>query len=477
MEELDSTDFIYIDNLNLDLYDMIKNKPYENEVKTFKSKDELRREIKNRIQKVCEITELSDYASCKLLIESKWCIDKALELFNENKCFDEDQLYIEVNHNNIFFCDICMQNETIMAKLSCPHQICKNCFRKYLDTKLNVNISSTTIECPYADCKLMTCIKKVYVDLVNEKTIQENPEILDDSFIYVNPYVKKCPKCKILIQVEIIKGAYTGGYEILCNNCSYNFCSCCYSEWHPMINCKLLEKYKTVTLTQHEYPILTRNSINEEMLDWLKSKTKMCPNCKEVIEKNKGCNYMKCSKCQHKFCWECLVTYDRYGEHKCDSKSKDSQEFQKKQETFYAFLDKNNVKVSQPELLKSLNSISLNVDRYYFHSLQLEKESIEINYFEQNCFKKIKKILKNCRNLLRYSYIFSMCLETLDNATLFEMQRMLLEIKTQELANQLDKNRPEIYIEELKNICEKLLYNIIEIVNEGYEKNYWIFKS
>jgi hypothetical protein len=69
-----------------------------------------------------------------------------------------------------------------------------------------------------------------------------------------------------------------------------------------------------------------------------------------------------------------------------------------------------------------------------------------------------------------------MYLETLDNAILLEMQRMLLEIKTQELANQLDKDKPEICIEELKNICEKLFYNIIDIVNEGYEKNYWVFK-
>jgi hypothetical protein len=148
MEELESTDFIEIDNLNLDLYDIIKNKPYENEIITFKSTDELRREIKNRIQKVCEITELSDFASCKLLIESRWCFHKALDLFNPNKCFDEDQLNNEVNYNKIFYCDICMQNETILVKLSCPHQICTNCFRKYLDSKLNVTISSTTIECP-----------------------------------------------------------------------------------------------------------------------------------------------------------------------------------------------------------------------------------------------------------------------------------------------------------------------------------------
>jgi len=476
MEELESTDFIEIDNLNLDLYDIIKNKPYENEIITFKSTDELRREIKNRIQKVCEITELSDFASCKLLIESRWCIHKALDLFNPNNCFDEDQLNIKVNYNNILYCDICMKNETTLVKLSCPHQICTNCFRKYLDSKLNVTIYSTTIECPYADCKLMTCIKKVFMDLVNKETIRENPEILDDSFIYINPYVKKCPKCKILIQVEIIKGAYTEGYEIICNNCSHNFCSCCYSEWHPIINCKLLEKYKTATLSQHEYPILTKNSINEEMFNWLKSITKMCPNCKELIVKNKGCKFMECSKCKHKFCWECLVTYDRYSEHICDSTSKESQELQKKQETFYALLYKNKLEVSKPKILKSLNSINLNKDRYHFHSLQLEKESTELSYFEQDSYKKSKKILKNCRNLLRHSYIFSMYLETPKNSSLFEMQRMLLEIKTQELANQLDKNKPEIHLEELKNICEKLFYNIIDIVYEGYEKNYWVFK-
>ena len=36
MEELDNSDFIEIDDVNLDLYDKIKNKPYENEIITFK---------------------------------------------------------------------------------------------------------------------------------------------------------------------------------------------------------------------------------------------------------------------------------------------------------------------------------------------------------------------------------------------------------------------------------------------------------
>ena len=462
------TDFISIDNL--EFYDSMENKSYKNETTVFKSKNDLRKEIQNRIQSVCEITRFSEYSSCKLLIESKWCVDKALDLYYQNGCFYEDQLDMEINYDNVFFCDICMQNEHNMVKLSCEHKICNNCCKNYLNTKLIINRSSKTIECPYIDCNSMTCIKKVFIDLVSEKTIQEDPEILDDSFIFIDPHIKKCPKCQILIQVEILGNE---GHEITCKYCWHNFCSLCFSDWHELINCELLNRYKRFTHIQNEYLHLTSKNINQEMFNWLKSKTKTCPNCNEVIEKNKGCNIMRCSKCKHLFCWECLIKCANHS-HACDLGSKECLESKKKQEEFYALLEQNKVEVCKPEILKSLSSIKFNEDRYYFHTLQLEKELAELAHINLH---RLKNLLKYCRNLLRHSYIFSVYLEKLDYGVLFEMQRMLLEVKTQELRDKLFKDESKLDFAELENFCKKLSKNIINMVNEGYENNYWVFKN
>lgn len=36
---------------------------------------------------------------------------------------------------------------------------------------------------------------------------------------------------------------------------------------------------------------------------------KQCPNCSVIIEKNEGCNQMKCTNCNYDFCWLCLDEY------------------------------------------------------------------------------------------------------------------------------------------------------------------------
>jgi hypothetical protein len=41
---------------------------------------------------------------------------------------------------------------------------------------------------------------------------------------------------------------------------------------------------------------------------------KQCPRCSVIIEKNEGCNQMKCINCSLEFCWLCLkiFTEDHY---------------------------------------------------------------------------------------------------------------------------------------------------------------------
>lgn len=69
---------------------------------------------------------------------------------------------------------------------------------------------------------------------------------------------------------------------------------------------------------------------------WLITNSKNCPNCKSPIQKNEGCNHMKCSKvagifhiilftpipsvcelcaclqCKHDFCWVCLEAWKKH---------------------------------------------------------------------------------------------------------------------------------------------------------------------
>eukprot|EP01121_Diplochlamys_sp_Union-15-3_P013422 TRINITY_DN4163_c0_g1_i2.p1 TRINITY_DN4163_c0_g1~~TRINITY_DN4163_c0_g1_i2.p1 ORF type:complete len:140 (-),score=6.18 TRINITY_DN4163_c0_g1_i2:244-663(-) len=61
---------------------------------------------------------------------------------------------------------------------------------------------------------------------------------------------------------------------------------------------------------------------------FLASFTKECPKCDTLIHKDGGCQYMTCSKCNHRFCWICLGAFDHRShacnQYKDDGKDKNS---------------------------------------------------------------------------------------------------------------------------------------------------------
>lgn len=50
---------------------------------------------------------------------------------------------------------------------------------------------------------------------------------------------------------------------------------------------------------------------------WLKLHTRPCPRCHAPIEKQGGCNHMKCTSCRLNFCWACMRASNACGAFKC----------------------------------------------------------------------------------------------------------------------------------------------------------------
>ena len=61
---------------------------------------------------------------------------------------------------------------------------------------------------------------------------------------------------------------------------------------------------------------LKKFSSENENFKWIQLNTKLCPKCRNPIEKNQGCNHMSCTHngCGHEFCWLCLADWKNHDE-------------------------------------------------------------------------------------------------------------------------------------------------------------------
>lgn len=83
--------------------------------------------------------------------------------------------------------------------------------------------------------------------------------------------------------------------------CGSSFCFKCGELSHMPCDCKMAEEW------------ILKSQAESENLTWIMANTKRCPKCTKPIEKNQGCNHMKCQQCGHDFCWVCEGPWKEHG--------------------------------------------------------------------------------------------------------------------------------------------------------------------
>ena len=202
-------------------------------------------------------------------------------------------------------CNICFENKINkenIAQKCCLHYFCDSCIKKYLTHQINNGIV-LDIKCIMAGCPHLYTSEEIRSNVSNEiyrKYLRfygiqiklRNPEKT-----YINcPFVD----CDELVDITNIQEN-----NIICG-IGHVFCKECLKiGGHSKAN-----------------SICKKNELNLELFNELKQKNpsnihqnyKQCPECKVLIEKNDGCNQMKCLNCGYSFCWLCLreYTYNHY---------------------------------------------------------------------------------------------------------------------------------------------------------------------
>lgn len=85
--------------------------------------------------------------------------------------------------------------------------------------------------------------------------------------------------------------------------CGEEVCAVCKEESHFPAPCTLA-RVATALVQDGDFA----NS------EWIRSNTRPCPKCEVSIEKNNGCNHMRCARCRHEFCWTCGVAWGPHQE-------------------------------------------------------------------------------------------------------------------------------------------------------------------
>lgn len=261
---------------------------------------------------------------------------------------------------SIFECLFCYEETFGCKMVRCEtkeHAYCKTCLKKsfevgFEDTSLMSFTSSDLVKCPYSESDEKNGV--VSHGILN-LTQMQNPKILPKHIFekyndfLLNQTLKKltpvnvtCPTCTNTIYLETLQ------QEIRCPYCDIYFCSECSKSSHSPLTCEDVkssqqklkdliaveikdledqkhnqEKFRVDAwlckqlidrMTELRWPGINveteikkmfgngfvQSIMDKETLNAIKNNCLSCPKCNEPIEKNGGCNHMRC-RCGHNF--------------------------------------------------------------------------------------------------------------------------------------------------------------------------------
>ena len=201
-------------------------------------------------------------------------------------------------------CEICLEDFSLLDitnyYLNCNCILHNVCFDNMV--KAAVESNSLPIKCP--NCKI-----PIHPNFIEDSLRNANPQLFDkyehfsmnNFLLNNNDEYSSCPTpgCEYMFFFN------PGEFNFLCPLCNKNYCLNCKDDWHRGMTCQQYKDSRDV------------NKLDNQFFQFVKgAKFKMCPRCKYWVEKNQGCNHMKC-RCGADFCYLCGDFMDMSRQHKC----------------------------------------------------------------------------------------------------------------------------------------------------------------
>jgi hypothetical protein len=93
---------------------------------------------------------------------------------------------------------------------------------------------------------------------------------------------------------SVLRGGSAEHPRMRCAACDTDACFMCGGVWHEAITCAEASSVQLMAFLEESGAELD---------------IKSCPSCLEGIQRTDGCNFIRCPRCQHEFCWICMQPY------------------------------------------------------------------------------------------------------------------------------------------------------------------------
>lgn len=198
--------------------------------------------------------------------------------------------------NIILKCAICFEkkNQSNFIILPCEHEYCTDCLTGLVQNVI-ASKDTTSLQCPFPTCST-PLDNRVTDALISDTQLKDQL-----STIQLREYLAKqknyvaCPGAKC---ASGFINERTDQFTFQCDGCAEIYCAKCLTTHSAHMTCQEAKENKNITTDAKQQ--------EEETQKWKATHTRPCPECKTAIEKSEGCNQMKCKKCKHTFCWQCM---------------------------------------------------------------------------------------------------------------------------------------------------------------------------
>ena len=189
-----------------------------------------------------------------------------------------------------FTCEICYDDESGLQTyaMKCGHRYCAGCYSQYLTQKVKEEGEAARIQCPKDGCHRIVDAKSLRL-LVKKEVQNRYDVLLTRTYVDDKDNLKWCPaaECEYAVECPVKKRDLNRIVPTVRCLHEHSFCFGCTLADHQPAPCTLVKRW------------LKKCEDDSETSNWISANTKECPKCNSTIEKNGGCNHMKCSKCKH----------------------------------------------------------------------------------------------------------------------------------------------------------------------------------